>query len=394
MKFNAKKIFVCSALFAASTFAFGVETGGLLTNETKLANTPTSDKSLKLNQKNGANLWLRTPLSQDGSSYFATEGSFTTEYNAAASESDKKLKLTLDLNLFKLVAKKSLRSGNITFSAGRFFNSDLTQTVYAQNGDGIKLEGRLSHFQFSVFGAYTGLLNAKNVTILEDKRPQIDGKEKTLYVLANKYAVGALTFSLPHIVLGQTISLEGIGAFSLESEAKENRFYGTLALNGPIVSPVFYNVSSTLSFDKVDGKDMQKGNLSKASISIYPAYKSMSISINGVYASGEQGSFSSFKGFTSRTAVNDLAQREYTAIAKAGLGASIKPVSNLLLKANGDVVLDAKKDIEMAGFVYSAGIDWQVVSDVSAGVSFGQYIGKENSDNNKTELKITAAIAF
>ena len=391
------KSFVSSAaVFLALSQAFSFETGGLLTNDSKFANVE-KDGSLKLDQKNGVNFWLRAPLNEEGTNYFAGEASFQTEIDTSIEDSDKKLKLYADLNLFKFVFKNELDSGNLQFSLGRFFNSDLTGLIYSQNADGLRFDANLSRVTLSLFGSYTGLLNAKNITILDNDSPDLTDKEKTVYVLANKYAVGGLTFSLPHFAAGQTLSLEGFAAYSLES-TKYNRFYGTFALNGPVVSPVFYSVSSTIGFAKYDEEDMVKGNLSKASLSVYPDFKSMSVSLNGVYASGKQGPFKAFRGFTSSTAANSLAEPEYSGILKAGLSATIKPVSNLLLSAGGDIIFTAIDDIKQAGFQYSAGFNWQIVSDVSLGANFGQYIGKEDYEEqfgpNKTQLKITAAIAF
>ena len=368
----------------------------MLNNDTKFANVE-KDGSLKLDQKNGISLWLRAPLNEDGSSYFASEGTFQTDYDASESDSDKKLDFLADLTLFKLVLKKEIDSGDIQFSLGRFYNSDLSGVVYSQNGDGAKLDLNFSRVEFSLFGAYTGLLNAKNVTIYEYDSPDLTDKEKTLYVLANKYAVGAITFSLPRLFANQTISLEGFGALSLES-TKFNRFYGTVALDGPIISPVFYSVSSTLGFAKYDDSDMEKGNLTRAAIVVYPPLKSMSISLNGVYASGKQGSLEAFQVFTSGTSVNSLLGPEYSAMAKAGLSATIKPIPTLLLSASGDIVFDAEESIKQAGFQYSLGFNWQIVSDFSFGANFGQYIGKDDYADtigeNKTQLKISASLAF
>lgn len=401
MKRSLKTLLACAAALSLAQLAFAIETGGLLTDDTKFANVE-KDGSLKLNQKNGVNLWLRQPLNQSGTSYFAAEGAFQTEYDASAEDSDDKLKLYADLNLFKLVLKKEFDSGDLQFSLGRFYNADLSGLVYAQNGDGAKLDANISRFAVSLFGAYTGLLNAKNITILDDDTPDLTDKSKTVYVLANKYVVGGLTVSLPHITASQTVSLEGFGAFSLESTTY-NRFYGTVSLDGPIVSPVFYTISSTLGFAKYDDEDMVKGNLTKVSISAYPDFKSMSVSLNGVYASGTQGPFEAFQGFTSSTAVNSLLEPEYSAVTKLGLSATIKPIPTLLVSAGGDIIFDAGAgddgdEIKQAGFQYSLGANWQVVSDVSLGVSFGQYIGKDDYADtigeNKTQLKISAAIAF
>ena len=400
MKITSKRILAIAALASLAQLAFSTETGGLISNDTKFENIE-KDGSLKLDQKNGINLWLRTPVSEDGESYFAAEGSFQFEHDGRIEDSDKKMKLYADVNLFKLVVKKELEAGNVTFSAGRFFNSDLTGVIFTQNADGVKLDAEISRLNVSLYGAYTGLLNAKNITILGkgDIKTDLTDKEKTVYVMANKFAVGGLTVSLPYIFASQTVSLEGFAAFSAES-TKYNRFYGTFALNGPIVSPLFYSVSSTMGFAKYDDQDMEKGNLTKGSLSIYPDYKSMAVSFNALYASGEQGSFKRFQGFTSGTAVNSLSEPEYSGLMKLGLSASIKPVEKLLLFANGDLVFDAaageeNKDIKQAGFQYMAGLNFQAVSDVLLGASFGQFIGKEDYEQgNKTQLKINAAIAF
>ena len=383
---KSKTLLACLGVLSLSSLAFGFETGGLISNDT----TFKGNDELKLDQTDTATLWGRTALNDDGSSYFVVEGSFKTEYDDGIPNSDDKLKLTLDFSLVKLVLKQELDEGTLTFSAGRFFNSDLSGIVFAQNADGVKATYEAARFELSGYAAYTGLLNAKNVTILDDMPPELDSKK--VYVLANKYVVGGLTFSLPHIVKSQTISLEGFGAFGLEDDSF-NRFYGTLALSGPLVSPVFYELSSTLGFaNPIDGYDMS--NLSKISITAYPSFKSMSISLNGVYASGKQVSFEAFQGFTSSTAAECLSEPEYSGIAKAGLAATIKPIEQLLLSLSGDAVFSAEKDIEYYGFQYAAALTWQVVSDVSMGASFGQFFGKDNSDDDKTQLKITANIAF
>ena len=397
MKVTLKNVFAVISALAIAQSVFALETGGLLTNDSKFLNAE-KDGSLKLDQKNGINLWFRNPVSQDGSSYIAGEGSFLFEKDMRIEDSEKQLKLYADLNLLKLVAKKELESGNLVFSAGRFYNSDLSGLVYTQNGDGVKLEASLSGVEFSVFGAYTGLLNAKNITILGNDTDLTD-KEKTVYVMANKFAVGALTLSLPYFAANQTLSIEGFGALSLES-TKFNRFYGTVALNGPLFTPVFYNISSTMGFAKYDEEDMVKGNLTKGAISVYPDFKSMSFSLNGLYASGKQGSFEAFQGFTSNTAVNSLKEDEYSGIALAGISASIKPVESFLFFAGADIVFDTlageeQKSIERSGLQYSAGFNWQVVSDVSLGANLSQFIGKDDyADYNRTQFRITAAIAF
>ena len=119
MKVTLKNVFAVISALAIAQSVFALETGGLLTNDSKFLNAE-KDGSLKLDQKNGINLWFRNPVSQDGSSYIAGEGSFLFEKDMRIEDSEKQLKLYADLNLLKLVAKKELESGNLVFSAGRF----------------------------------------------------------------------------------------------------------------------------------------------------------------------------------------------------------------------------------------------------------------------------------
>lgn len=405
-----KKILAAGAVFSISSLMFAFETGGLITNETKFhhvdENGQKSD-SLKLNQKNGISLWLRAPFTEDGSSYFTTEGSFKTEYDASKPEDSEKFILTADLNLFKVVFKNEAEAGTMLLSAGRFFFSDLSGLVLAQNADGAQFDFSSSVFGASIYGAYTGLLNKKNITILEDTNVSQEAVDaKKLYDPASKYVIGGLRLSAPYFAAGQTASLEGLGAFQLKDGDKYNRFYGTLSFSGPIVPSIslYYNLSSTLGIIKTEN-DTFKTNLTKASVSIYPDFKSASVSLNGVYASGNQGPLKGgFVGFTSQTAVESTKSAEYNSIAKGGLSASIKPVSNFLLTASGDLVLstaarDEQKDIKMAGFQCSAGANWQVVSDVSLGANFIQYIAtnddvKVQIGDTRTQVKISASVAF
>jgi len=398
-----KSFFAIASLLSLSAFSFALETGGLFTNNTKFHNVE-KDGDLKLNQKNGISLWLKAPLSEDGTSYFVTEGSFKTEYDASVEESDDKLILSADIDLFKLVLRKETENGSLLFSAGRFYFSDLSTLVLAQNADGVQLDFSSSIFSTSVYAGYTGLLNEKNITILDSEAAEaVDSK--TLYSFSKKYALAALKLSASNFAASQSVSLEGLGAFRLEDGDKFNRFYGTLSLSGPVAPTlsIYYALSSTLGFVQAED-DTYKGNLSQCSLSWYPDFKSSSLSLSALYASGSQGPFDGFMGFTSQTAVDSVLEPEYSGILKGGLSASIKPISNLLLSAKANMIFsaaagDEEKDIEFAGLQYSLGGNWQVVSDFSLGASFCQYISSNDDfsgtiGDTRTQLKISASLAF
>ncbi|MBQ4377873.1 MAG: hypothetical protein II821_01555 [Treponema sp.] len=402
MKANSKffkTLLAAGAVLSVSSFSFAFETGGLLTNDTKYIKDKDEDASL--DQKNGLSLWLRVPLTENGSSYFTTEGSFKTEYDTSLPEDDR-LILTADLDLFKLVLKKEAEAGTVLFSAGRFYFSDLSGLVVGQNADGAQLDFSSSVLGVSVYGAYTGLLNEKNITILDDPHAGSDSPDPDkVYSLAKKYVFAGLQLSASNFAAGQSAVLESLGAFRLEDGNKFNRFYGTLSLSGPLAAEkaVYYTLLSTLGITQ-DENDTHKGNLSSISFSWYPDFKSASLSLNGVYASGKQGPFDGFMGFTSQTAAESVSQPEYSGIAKAGLSASIKPTDNLLISAGGDLVLNAAagdegKDIEMEGFQCTIGANYQFLSDVSVGATFNQFVGTgDYSSETKTQFKLSASIAF
>ncbi|MBP5283945.1 MAG: hypothetical protein J6Y93_04710, partial [Treponema sp.] len=105
--------------------------------------------------------------------------------------------------------------------------------------------------------------------------------------------------------------------------------------------------------------------------------------------------FKPFKGFTSMTAVNSNTGRtQYSNLAKGGLGFSFKPVTSLLFAANAAAVLNPEDSFSYAGFEYSAGLNWQIVSDVLVAGKVSMYFDSENSDMNKNEFSLTALITF
>ena len=385
-------------LFTGAIYtASAVDFGGMITNDSKFTNVAGYGNGfgkLALNQKNAASLWLRTPFNQKGTTYFTAEGLFQWErkyFNLSGLDDlqDKNL-FAADVDLFKFATQVDTESGKFNVTAGRFFVSDLSGLVFSQTADGLLLSYEVSRLRVSAYGGYTGLLNARVVSILD---PSFVEDTDKIYQLAAKYAVGAL--SLSFAAANQTISAQFLGAFRLENETY-NRMYGELSLGGPLFSTVYYNLNGTLGFASYDGGDMNMGLLGKAGLTYYAPVKSLAIGVNGVYASGEQGSFKPFAGFTSQTATNALSGwTEYTGIIRTGLAMSLKPVSNLLLGATGDVIFNAAESIEYEGFQYGLNANWQIVSDVSLGATMYQYYDKEDSDSrNKSCIQLKAAISF
>ncbi len=419
-KFSNLKFFVvffALLVFSSSIFAF--DYGGILTNDSALKTD--SKNKINLDQKNSASLWTRQNFDKDGEKYFAAEGLYSFECDLSLPYD--KITNILDVSLLKFALSKSFDSSKISFDVGRFYFSDLSGLVFTQNADGAKFSFQNNYFTVSAYGAYTGLLNGLSTEIIgatpleflaDGSTPAVQDSTKIfaadstkLYDFAEKYAVCDLTLSFPYFAANQTGALEFLGAFSLENETY-NRMYATFKFDGPVYRSLFYSVSSTFEFlnykNAEDKTICDFANLSKITLDYF--FKNASLGLSGVYASGNQGFFSSFVGFTKNTSTYSLQNFLYSGIIKGGFNAAFKPLKNLLLAFDCDLIFNATagsedkeyndlSGIEYYGFEYSAGATWQFMSDFQIGLSATQFFDKKNSDDvNKTYISLHAALAF
>lgn len=361
--------------------------GAMITNDSKFAGKDFSN--LLLDQKNAASAWLRIPFNAKGTSYFITEGMFQFEQKdikMGDTEGKKRNANAINLNLFKFAFSWKTGRNQISISAGRFLTTDLSGLIFTQAADGALVSFDFRKVVLSAYVAYTGLLNTRTVTMIGTSVTEDDSK---VYQRADDYLVEALTVSFPNLFAGQTLSLQYFGALHLKNDFDDTRIYAEASLAGPLTTTLFYNVSGTLGLLKKGDNDLKTAGLGRLTVAYYAPVKSLTIGLNGVFASKD------FLGFTSQTATNALTGRtEYTELAKAGLFLTIKPVQNLLLGANGDLILNAADGIEYEGFQYGLNANWQIVSDVSVGGTFYQYFDNKDSNRNKSCIQLKAAISL
>ena len=392
-----KKFIKISALASALLFSSSVwaaEFGGLFSNESKFSGPDFGD--MTLDQSDTLSAWVRVPFSKAGTSYFIAEGLFKFEQTPLLDDkADPENISAFDVDLFKVVSQKTIENGTLTFSAGRFATHDLSTMVFSQMADGALLTYDSTTVGFSAYAAYTGLLNGRTVSMITPDDKWFEKKDK-LYQLAEKYAVAAVGVNFPNFAANQTFALQVMDAYRLEGD-KFNRLYGEIQLNGPIASNFYYILNSVFNYNMLEiggESDTAIANLSRIALSWYPGVYNMAFTLNGVYASGEQGPFESFCGFTSQTAVNlSDGNTEYSNLVKGGLTASIKPVANLLIAASGDAVFDAEKDIKYLGVFANFSVVYQVVSDVQAGLSSYLFKG-DDSAFDKAAITASLAISF
>lgn len=410
IRLNSVFCMIVSSVFFFSPAVFAIDFGGIISNDSSLQSYGKDE--LKLDQKNSASLWLRTPFDKTGENYFAGE----LIYNFEADTQNEEYTNALDFNLLELAFAKKFDSLKCTMNIGRFYFSDFTGNILSQNSDGVKIGLKTNLFELYAYGAYTGLLNSLNTEIIttspetfvsaagsrgdaplvENPSLAYSADKDRIYDFAQKYALSALSFKMPYLFLNQTAGLEFLGAFRLQDESYV-RMYATFMMEGPVWKSLYYNVSSTLGFVEYDGeKDIS--NLSKARLDYF--VKNWSFGLNAVYASGKQGNLSAFTGFTKESSTYSLQNLLYSGILKSGVAVSFKPMENMLLSAESDVVFNAaageKNDgIEYYGIQYSVGMAYQIKSDFHLGLVGCQFIDKDNSDSvKKTCLGLRAVFAF
>ncbi len=390
MKKIAKNIFATALLFAPFS-AFGFETATIINSTTKAWSNDIDEvdkfEDLDFDNRETLTLSAKQPLKNDGSQYIAVEGNVAYKYvNDATGHSDDLT--TADLTLLKYTGVFELGDAKSVMNIGRFFVSDYTGLVFAQTSDGAMFQHLENKAQASVYAGWTGLLNAQNVTMLDSTEFSYD-RDK-LYDFASSYFVGSMSLSFPYVIFNQTLSAECISLFGTDGINGDNsqtwRLYGTVALNGPLASNVFYTAYST--FAKEAEKDMM--NLSALMLDFYPGYKDIDIGASFYYATAEKDGKSAFKGITSQTATLSFEEPQYSALLKAGSAFSIKPIPSILAKLGADAVfayhdeegkMAPNGNLGYHGFQVFVNASYQIFTDLKANLSFSDFIGKEKMSN-------------
>ena len=386
-KFFIKKAFFAAALFAlAFNAVFSLDFGGSFSNFTRAKGKDFAN--LKFNQINDLLGWIRVPLNDDGSSYFAAQALYEFEYDASVEKAYNRL----DVNLAKYVGLWNVAGSPLTLSAGRFIFSDLTGLIMSQNCDGAHVSWQMDRVALSAYLGYTGFLNAAIVKMQDHADDLFDYDSDMVYQFAQKYLVFSAAASVPNLFSTQTLSGQFLAAFKIEGKSF-NRMYATLDMTGPIYRTVYYNVSTTLGLQNFDGGSTEVTNLTRAEVKYYAPFKDLAVAAGLVYASGNKDGDHAFTGFTKINSCFAMNEPQYSSLVKVYASASIKPIKKLLAKAGAALVFNTHKG-GYQGFDYNLGVDWQIKSDASIGAGFNHFIDADDSDNSKVQISLNAFLTF
>lgn len=397
---NMKKYFAVILFSVFSVFAFSAELSFFLGDNTDLKFDGEEYKEPRLKQSEAFSALAKIPFNKKGTTFLSLEASLSHSYEKIFGDHENsENEFIADLNILKFSSIMECSAGKFFLDAGRLFLPDLSQSVFAQSLDGASAQFSASWLDVSVFGGYTGLLNLKNISVLNSGgyvwEPG-DEDENDFYDFCAPYIAGGVKISFPYLLFNQTISLEGLGFWDTEGPAdspkdEDNRFYGTLRLDGPLAPMLFYGLSGTAS--STDFSDF--GFLGRANISLFPDFKSSSVTLSASYASGDRGPFVPFIGFTQITACLSADEPIYSGISKAGLSASIVPIDKLYCAVGGDAVFLDRDDnaFDYYGFQVYGNAKYYLFSDLALTLSASHFSG-DSSDSSRTEIALNAVISF
>lgn len=376
MKIKNKLFLSVIFSFCVTTFSVAaVEWGGIFKNDSQVL--------LPINQSNSIYLWLASPLGDSGL-YFSGEAMY--KYNLTIDD-ENVFTHFFDVDLFKVYGDYAVGDNTLSLSFGRYMITDETSAVFAQNSDGLSVKFSADLVNVTGYVGYTGLLNSQNVSML-DKEGLVFAGEDSVYSLANPFIPVIATITFPSLFANQSLSLQE-SAFIDLGDGKSNRYYSTLLMSGPVTNSFSYSLASV--FGSVDFKNLM--NYSIINFNVYPT-DSLLLSFGAEFASGNNGSFSAFKGITSRNIVNSVSAPETSGVLVPNVAVTYI-YSNLLLSTNAKLLFGLPEDgFSTEGFEADVSIIYNVFTDLQLGLDVTAYCGISNKDENKTTATIRAAISF
>ena len=357
---------VCSAAVAAAAFA--VDGGASADSQSKFSGKKFDVLSLEQSEK--ASAWIAVPFTKN--IVFDARGYYRCSYTAQLSGMQSGISNhRLDLTRAALAWHIPLDTvQNVNITAGRFYAGDLSSCIFSQTSDGLRIAYSMPAFVCSAYGGYTGFVNAKSYTV---HSLIYNIKPDQLYQVNAKYIAAQLTLQTPSLINNQTFGVEFSGFFNVDTAENTdglNRAYGTLSADGPVVSKVYYSLSSSIGILYGGRGDPVIGNLSKASVVWYPGFLSSSVSASGVYATDKFMPFT-FTGIS----INDVFS--YSDVLKTGLALSVKPAEKISCTADGYVFFASNSDnsaLAASAVQWTASGKWKITSDAFVSLTAGQII--------------------
>lgn len=388
-----KSFIVFCSLFLILSQGFSFEWGGLLNNNStgvyEVKNSLNEDADFSFNQKNGLYLWLSNPLSEKGNWKLNSE----IAYIANVKPNDEPVfQNIIDLTLLKFSGQLAFKKSSVDVSLGRFVVSDKTGNIFSTTSDGAYLKFNSSIVGLSGYVGYTGLTNLLNSTEIEGY-----DNEDVVQFYKFQYPLIPLIFSfeLPSLFANQNLTFQVLASLNCGNNVNMgNKYFATLALDGPIYSKLFYLLQTTF------GTKEFKGIMNYSSVDFmwYPL-SFVNINLGVKYTSGKEdlnGLFVPFSGVT-------LVQK--SSLDENYLSDCLLPTASIVfyngpfhskLEVKCDIdIVDAENNLfTVRGYYGSLDTTLNIFSDLQIGFDMNLFVDSVSSQDFMFNATIKAAFAF
>ena len=382
MGFMKRLLVFITTVFLLSSSLFSFEWGGLFSNDSK--GIFTTENDIGYVQSNALNLWLSIPISKDNKWKLSSEVSYKYELNVIP----KPINISNIINVPLLKVSGSVNIGNksIDLSYGRFKVSDYTSKIFNATCDGFYAAFDMQFVEFDCYVGYTGLTNRLAEKGFLGKNGVVIGNSGDFYVFEESYIPAIINITLPSLFANQSIVVQGLASFDCSSD-KNNKFYGTFSLGGPILSSLFYDVTTT--FASTTFKEVS--NLSTISVTYFPK-KFFGIILGVDYASGSELCFSNFSTVTSYSLSEILSfELSDVFVPSASL---LFTASNFFAKFDVKGIMNFNDSIKTQAFAVNLTSYINVLSDIQLGLDFNALVDIEKKSGNVFALTFKGAFSF
>ena len=369
---------VCAVLFTVSA-SFALEWGGIFNDNTKLSTQ--SFDSVGLDQSNAIFFWLKTPVSKK----MAFSAELFYKYALSVNNSETSFLNIIDSDLIKLSGDYEAGIGKFSFAAGRFAVADVTSVIFSQVSDGISVKYDLPLVKISAYAGYTGLLNAFSVSMVDSKS---DGTANSqIYTLCHGYIPVEAAVTLPALPFNQKLSI-GLDVFTDVEQTKNNKFYASLVLSGPLSNIFFYNLTTT--FGSVNFSNVM--NYSSLMFYLFPVTNIMVVA-GAEYASGNNGGLSPFQGITyvASCRAADSPLLSGVILPQVSVSATF---GDAFIGGSAKYVIDAAESIGNKGCDLGLNFAYNIFTDLRVGCDISAYLNFADTGSNYFAATLNAALAF
>lgn len=366
---------ICTAFCLMAAPLSAIEWGGLLFNDSGVSTPDFSAITIK--QSDGVSFWVKTPLGEDSGLYFSSEALYKFNIDIPL-KGDTTFTQIVDVPLLKVSGDLNLGSGVLSLNAGRFYYVDASSAVIAQVVDGVSVSYGLPLVKVGGFVGYTGLLNALNTPMAV--APEKDNK---FYNMAYPYLPVGVTFELPSLLGNQSLEFDGYYLLDLGSaKDKNNLFYASAILSGPITNSIYYNLDTTVGL--LNFKDAM--NYSSLSLLVFPS-EAVSFTAGATFGSADQGPFVNYASIATSSI---LAAGRIT--PKVGLSYT---TGSMYAGVNGDFMLAyADSKYSPSNTDWNIEFIYNIFTDLQVGLTVNTTFDLTEAKANNYVAKLNISLAF